>query len=67
MSEVHITPRETEVIRWIADGKTSAEIGRLIGCATATVDRHKRNVLEKLEAPNSVAMVAKAIRGKIIE
>ncbi|WP_434734147.1 LuxR C-terminal-related transcriptional regulator [Rhizobium sp. YTUHZ044] len=52
---------------WIADGKTSAEISRLIGCATATVERHKRNVLDKFEAPNSAAMVAKALRGKIIE
>lgn len=46
--DVHLTPREQEVIELIGAGKSNKEIARQLGIATYTVKSHVRNVMEKL-------------------
>jgi len=65
--ETHITPRETEVIRWMAEGKTMPEIGIILGISYATVNTHIRSAKSKVGVFKDTALVAKAIRGGIIE
>ena len=67
MGEVHITPREKEILMWLSSGKTAADIGRFIGCTRATVECHKHHIMNKLGAANVTALVAMALRGGIIE
>ncbi|MBX5089364.1 helix-turn-helix domain-containing protein [Rhizobium lentis] len=67
MAEVRITPREKEILIWLSDGKTAADIGAFIGCTRATVETHKQRVMNKLGAANVTSMIAMALRGKIIE
>jgi DNA-binding CsgD family transcriptional regulator len=43
-----LTPRETEVLRWIVMGKRDAQIATLIGAASRTVNKHVENILRKL-------------------
>jgi DNA-binding CsgD family transcriptional regulator len=50
-----LTARETEVLRWLADGKSNAEIAAILGLAVGTVKRHVENVLAKLGAENRTA------------
>lgn len=50
-----LTPRECEVIFWIAQGKQDAEIGAIVGCATKTVSKHVEHILEKLGAETRLA------------
>lgn len=57
---VALTPREIEVLRWTADGKTSGEIGQIMNIAERTVNFHVNNSLEKLGAVNKTACVIKA-------
>lgn len=63
---VRLTARETECLRWTADGKTSWEISLLLGMSERTVNFHLNNAMIKLDASNRQHAVAKAVlRGLI--
>ena len=59
---VHLTPRERQVLLWCAYGKTSWEIGQILGCKESTVNFHVGNLLQKFAVPTRVGAVIKAIR-----
>ncbi len=61
-----LSPREYEVLRWIADGKTDAEIGDLLNISICTVRIHVRHIIGKFDAANRTHAVAKALRSGII-
>lgn len=43
-----LTPREAEVLGWVARGKTNAEIGLALFISAQTVRKHLENIFEKL-------------------
>jgi LuxR family quorum sensing-dependent transcriptional regulator len=57
-----LAPRQMDVIRWAAEGKTDWEIGMILDVSEHTVDKYLRQVKEKLGAANRVQMIATAIR-----
>ncbi|MFC5472500.1 autoinducer binding domain-containing protein [Paraherbaspirillum soli] len=59
-TSVNLTPREVEVLRWTADGKTSSEVGDIVCISERTVNFHVNNALIKLDAVNKNAGVIKA-------
>ncbi|MNE65338.1 Regulatory protein SdiA [compost metagenome] len=61
-----LTRRELEVIRWTAQGKTSAEIGQILSLSDHTVNAYMNNAIKKLDCVNRTQLVAKAIRSKLI-
>src|SRR5438132_3932507 len=50
-----LTPREREVLFWLARGKSNAEIGAILGIASATVNKHLERIYPKLGVENRVA------------
>jgi DNA-binding NarL/FixJ family response regulator len=62
-----LTPRETEVVKLIAEGHTSREIGRLLNISDKTVERHRASVLEKLGLRDRVALTLYAVRRGLVE
>ena len=56
-----LTARELEVLRLIADGKTSREIADELVISPKTVDRHRENVMAKLDIHNRTDLVKYAI------
>jgi DNA-binding CsgD family transcriptional regulator len=62
-----VTQRELEVLKWLAEGKTSDVISTILGISYITVNNHIANAKMKLHAVNSVHLVAKALRGGIIQ
>lgn len=50
-----LTSREREVLRWLARGKTNAEIGVILGISTATVGKHLEHIYPKLGVENRTA------------
>lgn len=50
-----LTPRECEIVFWIAQGKHDAEIATIAGCAAKTVSKHVEHILEKLGAETRLA------------
>jgi DNA-binding response OmpR family regulator len=64
---VGLNDREVEVLTWVARGKTSAEIGQIIGLTKRTVDFHIDNARGKLGAATRTEAVIKASTGRLIE
>ncbi len=62
-----LTPRELEVLRLIADGMTSREIAETLVVSPKTVDRHRENVMAKLDIHNRVDLVKYAISKGIVD
>jgi DNA-binding CsgD family transcriptional regulator len=58
--------REIECLKWIARGKSSWEIARVLDISQNTVRFHTRNVLKKLNAANRVIAVVASIRAGLI-
>lgn len=56
-----LTPRECEILFWVAQGKTSPEIGIILGAATATVKKHVENITAKLGVETRLAAALKAV------
>jgi len=50
-----LTPRETEIARWLARAKSNPEIAIILGCRPRTIEKHMETILEKLGAANRVA------------
>jgi LuxR family transcriptional regulator, quorum-sensing system regulator BjaR1 len=61
-SVVRLTPREREVLRWIAVGKTVDEIGGILNVSSHTVTEHLKKIRTKLGATNTVHALVKALR-----
>lgn len=57
---VELSPREIEVLRWTAEGKTSGEVSEIINITERTVNFHVNNALLKLGASNKTAAAIKA-------
>ncbi len=55
-----LTPREIEVLRWIAEGKSNAEIATILGMSPGTAKQHVQNILAKLGVANRTAAAALA-------
>jgi DNA-binding CsgD family transcriptional regulator len=53
-----LTPRETEIARWVVAGKTSAEIGSILSISDRTVHKHLEHVFDKLGVHNRAGLVA---------
>jgi DNA-binding CsgD family transcriptional regulator len=54
-----LTTREREVLAWVAQGKTNAEIAHLLWLAPSTVRKHLENVYAKLGVNTRTAAVAR--------
>lgn len=48
ISAFRLTQREAEVLYWVVQGKTSKDIGDILGSSPRTVDKHLEHVFEKL-------------------
>lgn len=57
---VHLSPREIEVLRWSAAGKTAAEVGKILCLTERTVNFHVNSCMRKLNVTNKISAVAKA-------
>jgi DNA-binding CsgD family transcriptional regulator len=57
--EVELTVRESEVMGWVAHGKTNAQIAELLWLAPSTVRKHLENVYGKLGVSTRTAAVAR--------
>ncbi|TMN94651.1 LuxR family transcriptional regulator [Pseudoalteromonas sp. S558] len=61
ISNTTLTKRETECLTWAAEGKSSWEISKILGCSERTVLFHLQNAGSKLNANNRYQTISKAI------
>lgn len=62
-----LTPRETEVMKLLAEGHTVRKIAGMLGVSMKTVDAHKFNLMRKLDIHNKAELVHCAIRNKLVK
>jgi DNA-binding NarL/FixJ family response regulator len=62
-----ITAREEEVLKLVAEGHSSREIGELLFISVKTVERHRANLLQKLGMRDRLELTRYAIRAGLIE
>jgi DNA-binding NarL/FixJ family response regulator len=64
--QVALTPREVEVLTWVAKGLANKEIASRLGTASGTVKMHIQNILAKLDATDRTHAVTIALERGII-
>lgn len=62
LAHYHLTPREREVLRWVAEGKSNSEIAAILGLAVGTVKLHVERIMAKLGVENRTAAASIAMR-----
>ncbi len=62
-----LTPREEEVLAWLAEGASNAEIAERLVISPKTVARHRENIMHKLNLHSRTELVKYAIRKGIIK
>ena len=55
-----LTPREREILGWVARGKANREIAMRLYLSPGTVRKHLDNIYAKLDVPNRTAAVSRA-------
>jgi LuxR family transcriptional regulator, quorum-sensing system regulator LasR len=58
---VTLSPRQLEVLRWMAQGKTGWEVAVIMDCSEATVNYHLKQAFRKLDVTNKVQAVSRAM------
>lgn len=57
-----LTPRESEILYWIAEGKSDEVIAMILGISTRTVQKHVEHIFQKLSVETRTAAVRCAIQ-----
>jgi DNA-binding NarL/FixJ family response regulator len=61
-ADTRTTPRETEIIRLLAEGKTNKEIAAQLGIAVRTVETHRSRIMLKLGFHSLAELIHYAMR-----
>ena len=61
LESLGLSPREAQVLLWIAQGKNNEEIGIILGASRNTIKKHVLHVLEKLGVETRNAAAIRAI------
>ncbi|MBI3001544.1 MAG: hypothetical protein HYY46_24270 [Deltaproteobacteria bacterium] len=56
-----LTPREADVLLWVARGKTNADIGKILSRSPRTIGKHLERIYEKLSVETRTAAAAIAL------
>lgn len=62
-----VTPREREILKLLAEGYTSKEIANLLSISVKTVEKHRSNIIEKLDLHNISALTTYAIEKGLVD
>lgn len=65
--EVHLTRREVEIIKKIAEEKNNQEIANDLNISLRTVETHRRNIMQKLEAKSVISLLKYASQHGLID
>ncbi len=58
LEQYQLTPRETDVLSWVAKGKTNRDIGEILGMSPRTVNKHLEHIYVKLGVETRSAAAA---------
>lgn len=62
-----LTPRQREVLVWVAEGKENESIGMILGITLGTVKFHMISLLRHFEAPNRQLLISRAWKAGLVK
>ena len=62
-----LSPREFEVLRMLASGKTVTEIADELHLSVPTVSTHRAHILEKMNMTTTAALISYAVRNRLVD
>jgi DNA-binding NarL/FixJ family response regulator len=65
-TSITLSPRETEVLRLVADGLSNQKIAEKLGLGLETVKTHMRHIMEKLAVSDRTEAAVKAMKQGIV-
>jgi DNA-binding NarL/FixJ family response regulator len=61
-----LTPRETEVLQLLAEGKSNKEVATMLNISVKTAETHRTNIMNKLDLHSISELVRYAVRNQLI-
>jgi DNA-binding NarL/FixJ family response regulator len=61
-----LSPREREVLQLIAEGKTASQVAEIMVISTKTVEKHRSNLMAKLDVHDVAGLVRVAIKHRLV-
>jgi DNA-binding NarL/FixJ family response regulator len=62
-----LTKRETEILRFIAQGLTNRKIAEALFLSVRTVNTHRTNLMQKLDIHDTAGLVRHAIESGLVQ
>lgn len=62
----NLTQREKEVLKLVGEGYSSTEIGKILSISPKTIDKHRSNIMNKLNLHSASALTAYAIEKGLV-
>ena len=62
-----LSPREKEILQLITEEHTSGEVGKILSISEKTVEKHRANIMEKMQVRNLAGLVRLAIKYGLID
>lgn len=63
----NLSPREKEILQLIAEGYTSAQMGKMLSISEKTVEKHRTKLMEKLNVRNLAGLVRLAVKYHLVD
>jgi DNA-binding NarL/FixJ family response regulator len=62
-----LTPRQREITKLLAEGRTTKEVGAFLGISVKTAETHRSNLMHRLNCYSAAELVRYAVRNQIID
>ena len=62
----HLSPREIEVLKWSAYGKTASDVASILSLSERTVNFHVNSAIKKMGVANKMSAVVAAVKSRMI-
>ncbi len=63
---ISVSERELEIITYIAEGNTNAQIAEILFLSNHTINTHRKNIMAKLGVKNTAGIVMYAVKTKLV-
>ncbi|MGO4004616.1 autoinducer binding domain-containing protein [Pseudomonas fluorescens] len=65
-NQTHLSPREIEVLKWSAHGKTASDVATILSLSERTVNFHVNSAIKKMGVANKMSAVVAAVKSRMI-
>lgn len=67
IDRLKLSEREKDLLRYICEQQTSAEIGKILGKSRRTIENNRAKLIKKLGVTNTAGLVVYSIVNRIVK